>query len=140
MAAFLEPYHLGIAALAVLALMVMIQGFVAGFQKNVVMGISPGADPETDHDERTFRIHRTFANSIENLTPLVLAAAVAMAAGAHAAMVNWLIVAHVGLRIVFWVLYYGGIGKPAGGPRTITFVASALISIALGVVALIAVF
>lgn len=129
-------YHTGLVAMGVLALAVLVQSFIAGYQKNVIAGHPPGREPDCDYDDRTFRISRTFHNSLENLSVFVLTAILAMIAGADPTIVNGLIVAHVVLRLLFWFFYYTQFGKFGGGPRTFTYLGGWFANFALAIVAI----
>ena len=61
-------------------------------------------------------------NSVESLAPFGFCLVVAILIGVKPALVNWLAAIHLGFRILFWVVYYSGVGKVAGGVRTLCFV------------------
>lgn len=134
----LTPYQPTFLWLLVLCLAVLVQSFLAG-----VLGFGkdeevPGVPLKGSHSDASFRILRTYANSTENFSVFVATTFLAILAGVGVAAVNWLVGLHVVLRIVYWVVYYRGIGKVAGGPRTITYVAAYLMNVILAVLAAIA--
>lgn len=129
----LAPYQPAFFWLLVLCLVVLVQSFLAG-----ALGLGkgdevPGVPLKGTHGDASFRILRTYANSIENFSVFAATAFLAILAGVGVAAVNWLVGLHVVLRIVYWAIYYRGIGKVAGGPRTITYVAAFLMNLILAV-------
>ena len=131
----LTPYQPAFLWLLVLCLVVLIQSFLAG-----ALGLGkgdevPGIPLKGTHSDSSFRILRTYANSTENFSVLVATTFLAILAGVGVAAVNWLVGLHVVLRIAYWVVYYRGIGKAAGGPRTIVYVAAFLMNVILAVLA-----
>jgi uncharacterized MAPEG superfamily protein len=86
-----------------------------------------------DHSRLSFRVLRTYSNSVETLPAFGFALFVAIVAGVQPVWLNWLSVAYLLFRVVFWVFYYTGVGKVAGGPRTIAFVGGLLSNIAIAV-------
>lgn len=131
----LTPYQPAFLWLLVLCLVVLVQSFLAG-----ALGLGkgdevPGIPLKGTHDDASFRIIRTYANSTENFSVFVATTFLAILAGVGVTAVNWLVGLHVVLRIVYWVIYYRGIGKVAGGPRTITYVAAFLANVVLAVLA-----
>lgn len=132
---FLTPYQPAFLSLIVLCLVVLVQSFLAG-----VLGFGkgeevPGLPLKGSHDQASFRILRTYANSTENFSVFVATTFLAILAGVGVMAVNWLVGLHVFLRIVYWVVYYSGVGKVAGGPRTITYVAAFVMNLILAVLA-----
>lgn len=129
----LAPYQPAFLWLIVLCLVILIQSFLAG-----VLGLGkseevPGLPLKGTHSDASFRILRTYANSTENFSVFVTTTFLAILAGVGVMAVNWLVGLHVVLRIVYWVVYYSGVGKVAGGPRTITYVAAFLMNVILAV-------
>lgn len=131
----LTPYQPAIVWLLVLCISILIQSFLAG-----VLGFAngkevPGLPLKGTHADKSFRVLRTYANSTENFSVLVATMIIAILAGASPVVVNWLVGLHVVLRTVYWAVYYSGVGKAAGGPRTITYVAAFVINVILAGVA-----
>ena len=132
----LAAYQPALLAVAVLCLAVLVQGLLAG-----VIGLGrsdeePGKPLKGNHADFTFRTLRTYANSVENLPAFAITVMLAIAAGAAASVVNWLVAIHVGLRLVYWLIYYAGTGKVANGPRTIVYAMGLFANIVLAVVTL----
>lgn len=131
----LAPYKPAFLWLLVLCLVVLVQSFLAGVLALGKGHEVPGVPLKGTHGDASFRILRTYANSTENFSVLVATTLLAILAGVGVAAVNWLVGLHVVLRIVYWVIYYRGIGKVIGGPRTITYVAAFLMNLILAVLA-----
>ncbi len=128
---YLEAYHCALLALSVLTFAVLIQGLLVaplGFAKDEE---APGMPLQGTHANLSFRVLRTFANSTENLPMFIAALLLAIIAGVDATWVNWLAGLHVAFRLLFWLVYYAGVGKVAGGPRTIAFVGGWLTNVIL---------
>ncbi|WP_164116402.1 MAPEG family protein [Sphingorhabdus sp. Alg239-R122] len=119
---YLTAYHPALLALALLCLAILIQailnaplGFASGEQE-------PGRPLKGSHEQLSFRVLRTYMNSVENYPAFIAAVLLAIIAGISPVWVNWLAGLHLAFRLAFWVVYYGGIGKVAGGPRTLAYV------------------
>ena len=131
----LAPYQPTVVWLLILCVSVLIQSFLAG-----VLGFGddkevPGLRLKGTHADTSFRVLRTYAKSTENFSVLVATTIIAILVGASPVVVNWLVGLHVVLRTVYWAVYYSGIGKAAGGPRTMTYVAAFLVNVILAGVA-----
>ncbi|WP_300038673.1 MAPEG family protein [uncultured Roseobacter sp.] len=133
---YLTAYHTSFLVLAGLALMTLIQNFATAPLSFVHEEQVPGKPVRFDHSKLSFRALRTYANSAETLPAFGWALLTAIVAGPSPALVNGLAIGYFIARLAFWVIYYSGIGKPAGGPRTMAFVAGLLCNIALAVVAI----
>lgn len=133
---FLASYQPAFIVLAALSLTTLIQNLLtAPFSFNKDEQV-PGMPLRFDHSKLSFRVLRTFSNSAESLPAFGWALLVAIAAGASPALVNWLAGLHFVSRMAFWGIYYIGVGKEAGGPRTMAFVGGLLTNIVLAVTAL----
>ncbi len=119
---FLVAYQPALLALAILALTVLIQSFLAGPLAFLSGKQGPGMPLNGDHGDFSFRVLRTYLNSTENLPAFAATVIVAVLIGVNADWVNWLAGLHLGFRMIFWAVYYSGIGKVAGGPRTLSYV------------------
>ena len=127
----LAAYHSSLVFVALLVLAVLVQGFLAG-----VLGLGKGEETagmplKGDHSKLSFRVLRTYANSTENFSVMIATTLLAILVGVSPAIVNWLVGLHVVLRLLYWAIYYGGIGKVTAGPRTITYVAGFLMNLIL---------
>lgn len=134
----LAAYHPALLMLAVLCLVVLIQSFLAGALGLAKSDEVPGRPLKGDHPDRSFRIIRTCANSTENLPAFAATLFLAVFGGVSAVLVNWLAAIHLAARLGYWVVYYSGIGKVAGGPRTILFVIGLVANIVLALAAVVA--
>lgn len=118
----LLPYQTALLALSILVLAVLVQAVLTAPLAFVSEEQAPGAPLQGNHELRSFRVIRTHANSVENLPPFGFALFAAIAGGASAELVNWTACLHLVFRLLFWGIYYAGVGKVAGGPRTLCFV------------------
>ena len=136
--ALLADYQIAFFALAVAALIAPFQSLLSApfafFRREQV----PGMPLRFNHSRTSFRVLRTYSNTVESLPAFGFAVLLASVAGAAAGWVNGLAVVHVGFRLAFWAIYYAGIGKPAGGPRTLVYLGGLLCNIALSMLALVA--
>lgn len=127
----LAPYHPALLALAVLSLAVLIQALLTAPLAFITNEQVPGGPLVGDHSMRSYRVLRTHANSVESLPPFGFALLVAIALSVSPSLVNWLAIIHVAFRLGFWVVYYLGVGKIAGGPRTLCFIGGMLSNVIL---------
>ena len=119
---YLSNYQPSFIVLAVLSLTTLIQNFVSAPFAFVNEEQVPGMPLRFDHSKFSFRVLRTYSNSSENFPAFGWALLVAIVAGASPILVNWLAGIYLLFRMIFWAVYYSGIGKVAGGPRTLAFV------------------
>jgi len=133
---FLSSYQLSISVLAALCLTTLVQNFLTAPFAFVNEEQVPGMPLRHDHSKLSFRAIRTHANSAESLPVFGFALLVAIIAGTAPAIVNWAAGIHFIFRMLFWAIYYSGVGKAAGGPRTIAFVGALLANIVLAAAAL----
>lgn len=119
---YLDAYQCALLALAILCLAVLIQGVLTAPLAFAKEEETPGIPLQGSHDQLSFRVVRTYQNSVENLPAFVAVLFLAIIAGVDATWVNWLAGIHVAARLLFWTAYYSGTGKIAGGPRTMTYV------------------
>ena len=132
---FLASYQLSFAVLAALSLTTLVQNFLTALAFQTEEQV-PGMPLNFDHSKLSFRVLRTYSNSAESLPAFGWALLVAVVAGASPSLVNWLAGIYFVFRIAFWAIYYSGVGKIAGGPRTMAFVGGLLTNIALAITAL----
>lgn len=136
---FITGYEPAIGSLVALSLIVLLQSFLGAYFAFVKEPGLPGVPLQGDHSKLGFRAVRTYQNSVENLPAFAVAVIVGALVGASVFWVNLLAILHVVMRVAFWAVYYSGIGKPAGGPRSIVYVIGWAINIVLGVIVLFAV-
>lgn len=128
---YLDAYRISFLVLAGLALITLIQNFATAPLAFLNQEQVPGMPVQFDHSKLSFRALRTYSNSAETFPAFGWALLMAILAGAAPMLVNVLAIGYFIARMVFWGIYYAGIGKPAGGPRTMAFVAGLLCNIAL---------
>ncbi len=131
----LAPYQPSLLVLALLCVIVMIQSFMLAPLAFLKEEQAPGAPLRGDHSLFSFRVMRTYANSVENLPVFGFSLILAIAVGVAPSLVNWLAAIHLAFRLAFWAVYYSGVGKVAGGPRTICFVGAIASNLVLAVMA-----
>lgn len=134
--AALSAYHATLLWMALLCLAVLVQSFLAGA---IGLGKSeevPGMPLKGSHQDFSFRTLRTYANSVENLPVFAITVVLAILAGVTASWVNGLVAVHVILRLAYWVIYYRGVGKVGGGPRTMAYAAAWFVNLVLALLTL----
>ncbi len=129
-------YQPALIALSLLCLSVLIQSFLTAPLAFLKQEQVPGMPLKGDHTLLSFRVLRTHMNSVESLSPFGFTLVVAILFEAHVSAVNWLAMIHLAFRLLYWGVYYSGIGKVAGGLRTLGFVGGMLSNMALLIVAL----
>lgn len=134
--AMFSTYEPAILALAILCLTVLIQNFLTAPLSFVKEEQIPGMPLKGGHELLSFRAVRTYANSTETLPAFGFALLIAILVTVNANLVNWLACIHVGFRLVFWAVYYSGVGKVAGGPRTLCFIGGLASNIILVIAAI----
>lgn len=127
----LDAYKPSLIGMAVLCLIPLIQSFLSAPFAFVTQEQSPGMPLKGDHSLLSFRVLRTYANSVESLPAFGIALLIAIVACVNATLVNWLVAIHLIARLAFWFFYYSGIGRVAGGPRTMSYVVGLLTNIVL---------
>ncbi len=133
---YLSAYQPSFLVLAVLSLATLIQNFATAPFAFVHGEQVPGMPLKYDHSKFSFRVLRAYSNSTESFPAFGWALLVAIIAGTSPVLVNWLAGIYFTFRMVFWAIYYSGIGKVAGGPRTLAFVGGLLANIVLAVAAI----
>ena len=124
-------YKPAVLALSVLCLAVLTQNFLCAPLAFLKGEQIPGEPLKGGHDFFSFRVIRTHMNSVESLPVFGLALIISILIGVNSSLVNWLAIIHVAFRLIFWAVYYSGIGVTAGGPRTLCFVGGLLCNIVL---------
>ncbi|MEP3277093.1 MAG: MAPEG family protein [Stappiaceae bacterium] len=127
----LAAYHTSLLILAALCIIVLLQSFLTAPLAFVTEEQVPGMPLVHDHSRLSFRAMRTYANSTENLPAFGFSLVPAIIVGVAPLLVNWLAVLYLAFRVAFWVAYYSGFGKIAGGPRTICYVGGLLANLVL---------
>lgn len=129
----LAAYQPALLALTVLCLIVLMQNFLTAPFAYLKQQQSPGMLLRGDHSLLSFRVVRTYQNSVESLPAFGLTLVVAILLGVNAFLINWLAVIHVAFRLAYWAVYYSGVGKVAGGLRTLCFVGGLTANIVIAV-------
>ncbi|WP_223787360.1 MAPEG family protein [Marinicella meishanensis] len=128
---WLAAYDWALLAFALLCLVVMAQSFLTAPLAFLKQEQAPGMPLQGDHSLLSFRVLRTHLNSVESLGPFGFTLMLALLLGTNPTWVNGLALTHVAFRLLFWVVYYSGLGKVAGGARTLCFVGGLLANLAL---------
>lgn len=133
---YLGAYQPSFLVLALLTLTILVQNFLIvplAFVRNEQV---PGMPLRHDHTKLSFRTMRTHANSAESLPAFGWALMVAIIAGVSPGLVNWLAGIYLAFRLVYWGVYYGGMGKVAGGARSMVYVGGWLANLVLSCAAI----
>jgi len=102
--------------------------------------IAPGASQEPDYQNASYRLDRTYMNTIEMMVFFIALVFAAILAGANPLWVNMLASAGVSLRIAANIFYIKGIGKAYGGLRTKISILASIVNLALATLAFLAIF
>ncbi|CTQ54652.1 MAPEG family protein [Roseibium album] len=132
---YLQHYRPAFAVVAVLSLIVVIQNFLTAPLSFVKEEQTPGMPLQFDHSKLSFRAIRTYQNSAESFPAFLGAFLVAIVVGVAPLIVNVAAGIYLAARIAFWAIYYAGVGRVAGGPRTMAFVVCLLSNIVLAIAA-----
>ena len=134
----LLDYRIALFALVVLCCAVLVQSVMTGlFAFTKRGGQTPGkiiGDPQ----DFSYRVIRTHANSIENLPAFAVIVILAALVGVDTQWVNGLACAHVGLRLLFWPIYYSPIGAITPGLRSPIYALALIVNFILGILTLMA--
>jgi len=136
---FLAAYKLAFMALCMVALITLIQNVLTAPLAFVSEEQVPGMPLRFDHSKLSFRVLRTYSNSAEGLPAFGFSVLIGIVAGASAFWVNTLAIVFLMSRLAFWAIYYSGVGKVAGGPRTMSFVVGLVSNTMLVIFALVAI-
>ncbi|GAB5436461.1 MAPEG family protein [Falsiruegeria mediterranea] len=138
MEGFAEYSH-AIASLVLFTLVVLALSPFSALAK-AGKGLAPGATPEQDYSDNAYRLNRAYLNGTETLPAFVAVTVAAMLAGASPFWVNLLASVVLVSRIIMLVIHLRGIGQPNNGPRSVFYVLGWACMVALGIMALVAVF
>ncbi|WP_232829313.1 MAPEG family protein [Tropicimonas sp. IMCC34043] len=134
-----QAYSLSIAALVIYALLVQVLSPMEGMSK-ARSGLVSGATPAPDYGSVVYRIHRAYQNSVDNVGTFTAVVMAAILAGAPPFWVNLLAVIAVLARIGMVVVHVRGIGRAENGPRSMLYALGVLMTILIGLLALVALF
>lgn len=132
-------YGHAIVSLAGISLLILLLSPVSAMRKTST-GLAPGAQPEADYANATYRWHRCYANLTETVGVFAAVTVAAILAGASPFWVNLLASVFVLVRIALAFIHIRGIGKPNMSVRSYTYVIGWLICILLAVMAIYEVF
>lgn len=91
----------------VILVTLIVQALVAGASKGARPGAVPGKiDPSLSHESFVFRAHRTFMNSLENVSAMLGSCFLAVLAGTNATWTAVFIWLFAVARILHMLLYY----------------------------------
>lgn len=132
-------YGHALVAMVGVALLQMLLSPISAMRKTAA-GLAPGAQPEADYSDKTYRMHRAYANLAKSIGPFVAVALAAMLAGAPAFWVNLLASLFFAFRVIMLVVHVQGLGKPDMSLRSFSYVAGWLMCLGLGFLTIKAVF
>lgn len=116
----------------VIILTVMVQWFVATTAKGSQPGAVPGkVDESLSHSSFVFRAHRTFMNSLENITVMLATSFLAILVGANALWTGLFIGVFAVCRIIHMALYYKIATETNPSPRSYFFLLGVLANMCL---------
>lgn len=125
-------YGLSIWGLWLIGLTVVIQGVVAAVAHRRQSHYIPGKiDDELSHDSFVFRSHRTFHNSLENLTPFLLPALLAIFVGVAPVTLAAIVWTYAIARLIHMVLFYAIATEKNPSPRSYFYGIGLLATLAL---------
>lgn len=128
---YLASYQFSFLVLAVLSMTTLIQNLMIAPLAFASKEQVPGMPLALDHTKFSFRVLRTYSNSVETFPAFGSALLVAVVAGSSPLLVNWLAGIYFAFRMLFWGIYYSGFGIVTGGPRSLAFVGGLLTNIVL---------
>ncbi|MEJ8473192.1 MAPEG family protein [Roseibium algae] len=137
---YLAAYRPSFAILALLVIVTIVQAILCVPLAFLKKEQTPGLPLKLDHSSLSFRVMRTYSNTVETLPIFGFALLAASAAGTSPALVNWLAGIYLAFRLLYWAVYYSGIGRASGGPRSMCFIGAMTANAVLAVAALITLF
>jgi len=124
-------YGWALAAVALYAVMAQVLNAATGMRKGKLKMV-PGAHHAPDFSNPSYRLDRTYMNSIETMVFYTALVLTAVMAGADPTWVNVLAVVGFLLRAAANILYLRGIGGHYGGVRTGLIIGGAVVNLCLG--------
>jgi len=134
-----SAYGHAIVSMAGLSLLILLLSPLSALRKTSA-GLAPGAEPEADYANATYRWHRCYTNLTESVGVFAAVTAAAILAGASPFWVNLLASGFLLFRVVLAFVHIRGSGSPNMGIRSYTYVAGWLMCILLAVMAIYEVF
>jgi len=128
----LNSYSVAFFGILTLILTVVVQSLVAGKSKASEPGAVPGKiDKALSHSSFVFRAHRTFANSLENITVMLGTSFLAILVGADIFWTGVIIWVMAISRIIHMVLYYSISTEKNPSPRSYFYLIALVANIVL---------
>lgn len=129
----LLPHYLAACwGMIAILLILFVQWSVATMAKGSQKGAIPGKiDPSLSHESFVFRAHRTFMNTLENITAMVTTSFLAMLIGADSRWTAVIIWTFVAARLVHMLLYYWIATEKNPSPRSYFFMIGLLANVGL---------
>lgn len=135
---FTEYGH-ALASVALFALIALFLGpWIGTLRANA--GLAPGEMPRADYRDRTYRIARSYQNTVEMVGVFGAVVAAAVLAGAAPFWVNLFASIALLARIAMIFVHIQGIGMPERGPRSLLFGLGWLMMVLIALIALVAAF
>ncbi len=135
---YLDAYRVSLLVLATLSAMTLVQNFLTAPLAFIKEEQVPGMPLRFDHSKLSFRVLRTYQNSAESLPAFIAAVLVAVVVGSTPTVINIAASVYLVARVLFWITYYNGRGRIAGGPRTMAFVICLIANLVIAVMAIVA--
>lgn len=114
----LTAYHPALLALAILCVAVLIQNVLTGFFAFTKKGGQTPGMIKGGPEDFSYRVLRTYGNSVESLPAFAIIVFLAIVAGVSPKWVNLLAGIYVAIRLCFWAVYYHKIGARTPGIRS----------------------
>ena len=134
-----SAYGHALTAVVIYALIAQVLNALTGIRKGS-LDLAPGASHPQDYADGSYRLDRTYMNSIEMIVFYTAIVFAAILAGANPFWINLLASVGLLLRIAANFVYLRGIGKAYGGLRTKLVIAASAVNLAMAVFALAAIF
>ena len=138
MEAFADYGH-ALLSVALYALIAQVLNALTGIRKGS-LNLQPGETLIADYEDPSYRLDRTYMNSIEMIGFYIALVFAAVLAGASPFWVNLFATLGVLFRIATNVIYLRKIGAGYGGLRTMMVIGASICNIGLFVLVLVAVF
>ncbi|GGW92230.1 MAPEG family protein [Alteromonas halophila] len=128
-------YSISLWGLWLVGLTVVLQGIIAAVAHRRQSRYVPGkVDDNLSHDSFVFRSHRTFQNSLENLTPFLIPALLAMFVGVDPTTLSIIVWIFALSRLLHMCLYYAIATEKNPSPRSYFYGIGLLATLSLYIV------
>ena len=112
-----DAYGIALISVVLCALLAQVFNALTGIRKST-KGLAPGQRHEADFSDPSYRLDRTYMNSVETIGFFIALVFAAILAGANPILVNIFAALVLLMRIGQNVVFLRGIGKPYNGIRT----------------------